>query len=414
MVSSRAVKFPLVSRELILFITAALALLLAGNTAADPLFQDHSTLKVEISAPLSTLVRERPEEEELPGTFSYTAEDGTRVELDIQVRARGNFRYKFCDFPPLNLNFRRSQLEGTLLQNQNKLKLVGHCKITRRYEQSVLREYLAYRLLNAMTDLSFRVRLLEVTWVDSDERRGRMVRSAFLIEHRNRLAARIGMEPREMEFAELSRVQADHLNLTSMFQYLIGNVDFSPIAGSNGECCHNYAMFGTNADALVPVPYDFDFSGIVNAPNAELDTERGVELMGQRVYRGYCENNDAVEGSVATFEQLREALYAVVGELATEAVEAGVEAAQRLVQGGAEGALDGHDLAGGLHLRAQVTLGPRELVEGEARQLDHDVVERRLERRRRQSAGNLVLEFVQGITNRKLRGNLGNRETRRF
>ena len=104
------------------------------------------------------------------------------VEVAIQVRARGNFRYKFCDFPPLNLNFRRSQLEGTLFENQNKLKLVGHCKITRRYEQSVLREYLAYRLLNAMTDLSFRVRLLEVTWVDSDERRGRMVRSAFLID----------------------------------------------------------------------------------------------------------------------------------------------------------------------------------------------------------------------------------------
>jgi hypothetical protein len=100
-----------------------------------------------------------------------------------------------------------------------------------------------------------------------------------------------------------------------MFQYLIGNVDFSPIAGSNDECCHNYAMFGTSVDALVPVPYDFDFSGIVNAPNAELDTERGVERMGQRVYRGYCSNNDAVEGSVATFEQLRETLYALVGEL---------------------------------------------------------------------------------------------------
>ena len=131
-------------RCIMLFLSGVLAFASAAR-AADPLFQSADTLWVEISAPLSTLVRERPEEEELPGTFSYTAEDGTRVELDIQVRARGNFRYKFCDFPPLNLNFRRSQLEGTLLQNQNKLKLVGHCKITRRYEQSVLREYLAYR-----------------------------------------------------------------------------------------------------------------------------------------------------------------------------------------------------------------------------------------------------------------------------
>mgnify|MGYP000662252091 CR=1 FL=1 len=84
----------------------------------------------------------------------------------------------------------------------------------------MLREYLAYRLLNAMTDLSFRVRLLEVTWVDSDERRGRMVRSAFLIEHRNRLAARIGMEPREMEFAELGDISArSYFELSGRYQF---------------------------------------------------------------------------------------------------------------------------------------------------------------------------------------------------
>jgi hypothetical protein len=294
----------------------------AAADSADPLFQSQDTLNVEITAPLSTLVRERSETEYLPGVFSYKDVDGTPVKLDIKVRARGNFRHRNCDFPPVTLNFRKSQVEGTLFERQDKLKMVAHCKITRQYEQSVLREYLAYRLLNSVTDLSFRVRLLQVVWVDSEERRASMVRSAFLIEHKDRLAARIGRTEQEIESAEITAIEPDHLNLLSIFQYLIGNVDFSPIAGSNGECCHNYAMFGTNADALVPVPYDFDFSGIVNAPNAELDTERGVERMGQRVYRGYCENNDAVEGSVATFEQLREALYAVVGEL--EELEPGI------------------------------------------------------------------------------------------
>jgi hypothetical protein len=287
----------------------------AAADSADPLFQSQDTLNVEITAPLSTLVRERSETEYLPGVFSYKDVDGTPVTLEIKVRARGNFRHRNCDFPPVTLNFRKSQVEGTLFDRQDKLKMVVHCKITRQYEQSVLREYLAYRLLNSVTDLSFRVRLLQVVWVDSEERRASMVRSAFLIEHKDRLAARIGLTEQEIESAEITAIEPDHLNLLSMFQYLIGNVDFSPIAGSNDECCHNYAMFGTSVDALVPVPYDFDFSGIVNAPNAELDTERGVERMGQRVYRGYCRNNDAVEGSVATFEQLRETLYALVGEL---------------------------------------------------------------------------------------------------
>jgi hypothetical protein len=281
----------------------------AGST--DPLFLDHSTLEVELAAPLSTLVRNRSENEDLPGVFSFRMTDGTPVELDVQVRARGNFRRKHCDFPPMSLNFVRSQVEGTLFDRQNKLKMVTHCKITRQYEQALLREYLAYRLLGSVTDVSFRVRLLKVTYVDSDERRGRMVRHAFLIEHKNRLADRIGTKEQEIESAEVSAIQPDHLNLASMFQYLIGNFDFSPIAGSDGECCHNYAMFGNDVNSLVAIPYDFDFAGIVNAPNAVPNTEQGVERVGQRVYHGYCVNNKYVEDSISKFASARETIYAL-------------------------------------------------------------------------------------------------------
>ena len=282
--------------------------------SVDPLFLDQATLSVEITAPLSTLVRDRLEIEYLPGVFSYEEPDGTRVELDVQIRTRGNFRHRNCDFPPVTLNFRKSQVEGTLFDQQNKLKMVPHCKITRQYEQSVVREYLAYRLLNAVTDLSFRVRLLQVTWADSDERRPRMVRSAFIIEHKNRLAARTGLEEQEIEFAEIGAVKPDHLNLTSIFQYMIGNFDFSPIAGSDGECCHNYEMFGSSSSSLVAVPYDFDFAGIVNAPNAVPNTEQGVERIGQRVYHGFCVNNSHVEASVSELTKARSTLYALVAD----------------------------------------------------------------------------------------------------
>jgi len=299
-------------RYMIMILLGVLTMPIAAADSADRLFLSEDPLEVEITAPLSTLVRERSETEYLQGVFSYREADGTPVELDIGLRARGNFRHRNCDFPPVTLNFRRSQVEGTLFDRQNKLKMVAHCKITRRYEQSVVREYLAYRLLNSMTDLSFRVRLLNVVWVDSEQRRGTMVRSAFLIEHKNRLAARIGRQEQEIESTDISAIDPAHLNLTSMFQYLIGNVDFSPIAGSDGECCHNYAMFGNDIDSLVAIPFDFDFSGIVNAPNAIPDRERGVERVGQRVYRGYCVNNGRVERSVAEFKRARETLYALV------------------------------------------------------------------------------------------------------
>ena len=190
----------------------------------DVLFQNDEMLNVELTAPLSTLVSERSEDDYLDAVFSFKDADGTRIELDARIRARGNFRHKNCNFPPLTLNFRKSQVAGTLFDHQNKLKMVVHCKDSGRYQQSVLREFLAYRLLNSLTDQSYRVRLLQVTYVDSDERRARMVRYAFFIEHKNRLAHRMGREDLNVEGAEISAIAPDQLNLTSLFQFLIGSV----------------------------------------------------------------------------------------------------------------------------------------------------------------------------------------------
>ena len=293
---------------------AALSLPVAAAGLPDPLFRDDATLDVVITAPLSTLLGARPEQPELAGMISYKDLDGTRVELDMKIRVRGRFRKRTCDFPPLNLNFRKSQVEGTLLDQQDKLKMVVHCKDSERYHQSVLREYLAYRLLNALTDLSFRVRLLQVTYVDSDERRSRMVRPAFLIEHRKRLAERIGRESLDIERTEVSAIQPDHLNLTSMFQFMIANTDFSPYLGSNNECCHNHEMFGNDAGPLLAIPYDFDLAGFVNAPYATPDPELGIDSVRQRLYRGYCVNNGHVQASVDRFQEVRSALHALVAE----------------------------------------------------------------------------------------------------
>ena len=284
-----------------------------GSAASpDPLFQDDAALRVEITAPFSRLINERPKDLEFEGSFSYKGADGESVELDLQVRARGKYRHTNCDFPPLFLNFKRSQVEGTVFDQQNKLKMVVHCKDSARYQQSVLREYLAYRILNAMTEKSFQVRLLDVTYVDSENRRPRMVRSAFLIEHENRMADRLDAQRLNIFPERVSDIQADYLNLTSVYQYLLGNTDFSPILGSKGECCHNYAMFGTDGGPLLAIPYDFDMSGFVNTPYARPETGLGIDNVRQRLYQGFCVNNNHVEASVAEFLQARNELYALV------------------------------------------------------------------------------------------------------
>lgn len=301
-------------RVTVMILFTVLAMPTAEAGSPDPLFQDDAALRVEITAPFSRLINERPKDREFPGSFSFKGPDGAVIELDLQVRARGKFRHTNCDFPPLFLNLKRSQVGGTLFDQQNKLKMVVHCKDSGRYQQSVLREYLAYRMLNMMTDRSFQVRLLEVTYVDSEDRRPRMVRSAFLIEHENRLADRLGMQRLNIFPDGVEVIQADHLNLTSVFQYLIGNTDFSAILGSKDECCHNHAMFGTDDGSLVAIPFDFDMSGFVNTPYAKPETGLGIDNVRQRLYLGFCVNNRYVETSVSEFLQARDTLYALVAD----------------------------------------------------------------------------------------------------
>jgi len=293
----------------------AVSALAEVNELPDPLFQDNETLHVTITAPLTTLVRERPKDDYLPGVFQYTETDGTTVKFDLQIRTRGHFRHKNCDYPPLSLNLKKSQTDGTLFDKQDKLKLVIHCDYSERYEQVVLREYLAYRILNAITNMSFRVRLLRVTYVNTEKRGDGQVRYAFLIEHKNRLAERYDLKDLELERTTVAAIQADRLNLTSVFEFLIGNTDFSPIAGPPGnECCHNYVLFGNDIDPLTAVPYDFDQSGFVDAPYAVPNENFRIRNVRQRLYRGRCVNNEHVAASLRRFRDRRNSIYALVAE----------------------------------------------------------------------------------------------------
>jgi hypothetical protein len=279
----------------------------------DPLFQGDETLQMTITAPLTTLVRKRPKDDYLPGVIEYTEADGTAVKLDLEIRTRGHFRHKTCDYPPLLLNLKKKQTDGTIFAQQNKLKLVIHCDESERYEQTVLREYLAYQILNAVTDMSFRARLLRVKYVNSENIGGGQERYAFLIEHKNRLGARYGLEDLKVDRTTVAAIQPDRLNLTSVFEFLIGNTDFSPVAGApDDKCCHNYVLFGNNIDPIIAIPYDFDQSGFVDAPYAVANPVFRIRSVRQRVYRGRCVNNEYVEASLERFRDRRDAIYKLV------------------------------------------------------------------------------------------------------
>jgi hypothetical protein len=285
----------------------------ADDGRSDPLFRSHDTLEVTISAPLTTMVRERPTEEYVQGSLGYTGDDGETSTLDLKLRARGHSRHEICDIPPLWLNFKKSQVKDTLFHKQDKLKLTVHCQDSERYEQTLLREYIAYRILNLATPKSFRVRLLRVTWVDTEGQREQQVRYAFLLEHKNRVARRLDRKDLKIEETSVAALDPKHLNLTSVFQFMIGNLDFSPIAGSeHNECCHNYVLFSNDRDLLLALPYDFDRSGLVSAPYALPGEQFNIRSVRHRIYRGRCQNNDYVDGSIDRLRTIRNNVFALI------------------------------------------------------------------------------------------------------
>jgi hypothetical protein len=292
----------------------------AIGAEADPLFQDDTVVEITINAPMKPLLGKRPDDEYLPGKLSYKEADGSVTEFEIGIRTRGNYRRqpRVCPFPPLRLNIKKSEAKKSLFHKQDKLKLVAHCRDnSERYEQNVIKEYLAYRILNALTDTSYRVRLVRVTYIDSERRDENRVRYGFFIEHKSRLSKRLELSEISTARIQVADLAGPYSDLTSLFQYMIGNTDFSPIAGAEGEdCCHNSTLFGKEGEPIYAIPYDFDMAGLVDAPYAEPNPRFRIKRVTQRLYRGRCAYIDNLPTTLKLFQDKRDEIYGMIDQQA--------------------------------------------------------------------------------------------------
>jgi hypothetical protein len=177
--------------------------------------------------------------------------------------------------------------------------MVTHCKNSDRYDQYYLLEMMAYRMYNLVTDYSFRVRSLSVTYKDTEKGEAEAGRFAFLIEDDSDVAKRNGLKKLEIDRIGPSRLEKTTVGDFSLFQLMIGNLDWSALKGPDPkECCHNVKLVAPRplekGDKIWPVPYDFDATGLVDAPYAGPPNHLGLNSVTQRLYRGYCVHNDAL------------------------------------------------------------------------------------------------------------------------
>jgi len=265
-----------------------LALLVpASNASASTLFEDNSVLEVTLTGPLTLMIRRPIDRSEFPFVLSV---DG--VDLDVDVKVRGNSRVVVCLFPPLRFDFARKDNEKSVFRQQDKLKLVTHCKNdSAKAENSLLNEYLAYRIFNLISDKSYRVRLLNVKYEDTLGKQRHLDRPyfGFLIESDKEIAKRLGGKVAVEEGVRYSLLDQYQTALLNVFFYLIGNKDWSLIkAETSDSCCHNLDLIEVDR-RLVSIPYDFDLSGIVDAmysgPN-----RKSLNRFIKRKYNGHCKS----------------------------------------------------------------------------------------------------------------------------
>jgi hypothetical protein len=281
-------------RNLLLALLAALALASPALAAAGdkPLFQSSEPIRLTLRGPLSLMARNRAEAPR-PGTLTVAGEQPLAVTLTTRGITRRST--DICDFPPLKVQFAAPPPPTSVFAGQKALKLVTHCRTAASFQQYVLLEYAAYRMFNVLSPASFRVRLANIDYVD-DSGKALASRYGFFIEDLGDVARRNGMQEAKLpSVIPITSLSTRHAALYALFQHMIANHDWSMRAGPKGEeCCHNAKLIAPArgvAAGVIPIPYDFDFSGFVDAPYATPPDELHIASVRQRQYRGYCSMN---------------------------------------------------------------------------------------------------------------------------
>lgn len=288
----------------------------AGQQAADsesraaaPLFAATEQLMLRFNADFGGLGGQRgTRKDSFPGTLTYVTPSGDSVHLTVQVHTRGHFRLKICQYPPLKVDFNKAQVAGTIFAHQKSLKLVGQCRGGRTYSNYLLEEYLIYRVYNLLTNLSFRARLAQVTYVDANPKHTPDTRYAFFLEDDDRMARRNGMTVYPSGVNQVE-TESNQMALFALFQYMIGNTDWAV------SVPHNVVILrDSSSGVFYPVPYDFDWSGVIWPPYANPDPSLNLPNVRMRTFRNsQCFTDQALTQAFARFTAEKDTIYAMYG-----------------------------------------------------------------------------------------------------
>jgi len=278
-----------------------------STTSEKGLFDSDELIEITLKGNVRELLNDRSDKPKYhPITLSYKKTDGSEISMPVEMRTRGHFRKlkENCTYAPLLIKFSKNETHASsIFSEQSKLKLVMPCA----GDDYIVREWLAYKIYNLVSSQSFRARLVKVRLEDAKSKKPVSPFYGILLEEEKQMAARNKATLTEQKLKPQQTQRESFLRM-AVFQYLIGNTDWSV------EYLQNIKLIKTDKSSLaITVPYDFDHSGIVNAPYARPAEELLMNSVQERRYRGYClPDLKDFEAIITLYNKLKKDIYDLV------------------------------------------------------------------------------------------------------
>jgi len=281
----------------------------AKKKVEKPLFLSDAPLELTLEYDIRSFRKDKGEDRDYhSATLSYKESDTKTISMPVKIMARGKLRRTFlpCIVPSFKMKFDKNTSKDTIFQGQKSLKLVTHCKNKPKfYEEYYIQEYLIYKVYNLLSPLSYRVRLANITYIDTKKQEESFTRIAFFIERYKYMAKRCNAKTTKVK--EIKLTQADQVTaaLVSVFQYMIGNTDYSIRGGHNID----WIVKKEKTGKYFPIPFDFDLSGMIDSHYARPDEQFPIRSVRERYFRGHTKNVGLLNIVFVKFHKHKDAIY---------------------------------------------------------------------------------------------------------
>jgi hypothetical protein len=276
-----------------------------------PLFSRDELLNVNLYLDIAKFLKKTSKTDSFDAQMTFNPGTSDSVNMKVVVKYRGILRYDICSFPPIEINFDDPVHDDSL--KIKKLKLVTHCEPGSVTDEYIIREYLVYKLFNALTDTCLRTRLLKVNYIDINGKKKTVSKYGFFIEPVSMLAKRTNSEIIKSKNLKQQSIVPAMMDRLAIFNYMVSNWDWSLPGQHNVKVIKPVKLFAGGLG--IAVPYDFDITGVVNASYASPPPEFiGTENIRERRFYGLCRTKEVYVQDLKEFSDKKEKIYMVIND----------------------------------------------------------------------------------------------------